>query len=122
MKVSELMQHWQSTSTGTVTRDAYTIKLPVDAAARVAALAELYPGHNVEQLITDLLSAALEELETSLPYVRGEQVVGTDEQGDPPADPHAVVLMPAIMPSLQAGSLKARARSRRWTRRALGAS
>ena len=83
MKVSELMQHWQSTSTGTVTRDAYTIKLPVDAAARVAALAELYPGHNVEQPITDLHSAALEELETSLPYVRGEQVVGTDEQGDP---------------------------------------
>lgn len=83
MKVNELMNHWESTSTGTVTRDAYTIKLPVDAAARISALNELYPGHNIDQLITDLLSAALEELETSLPYVRGERVIGVDEMGDP---------------------------------------
>lgn len=83
MKVSELARYWAKTATATVTQESYTIRLPVDTAAKIEALAELYPGHPVDQLITDLLGAALEELETGLPYVRGDKVSGFDEMGDP---------------------------------------
>jgi hypothetical protein len=34
-------------------------------------------------LLGELVAAALEELETSLPYVKGSKVVAVDEQGDP---------------------------------------
>jgi hypothetical protein len=37
----------------------------------------------VSEIITDLLSAALNELESSLPYQRGDHVVALDEEGDP---------------------------------------
>ncbi|MGG4616702.1 hypothetical protein ACLPG7_29965, partial [Pseudomonas aeruginosa] len=35
------------------------------------------------ELLGELVGAALEELEASFPYVKGSQVVATDEQGDP---------------------------------------
>ena len=43
----------------------------------------MYPKHHSEELLGELIGAALEELEASLPYVRGSKVVALDEQGDP---------------------------------------
>jgi len=40
-------------------------------------------NHTEAQLITELLSAALDELEASLPYVKGAEVIAEDDQGDP---------------------------------------
>ena len=57
--------------------------VPVDDAARVEALAELFPGNSTDALITDLLSKALDELEASMPYVPGDNVIREDEFGDP---------------------------------------
>ena len=59
------------------------MRLPLDDAARIHALAEMYPGHAREEIITDLLSVALQELQAAMPYVRGDKVIATDEQGDP---------------------------------------
>ncbi|MGD3206109.1 pilin assembly protein, partial [Xanthomonas citri pv. citri] len=62
----------------------YHIHLDVESAARLAALTtEMYPKHHSEELLGELIGAALEELEASLPYVRGSKVVALDEQGDP---------------------------------------
>lgn len=83
MNVNALMRHWESNSTGRLTRHSYPIKLPVEAAAKIEALTELFPGNSTERIITDLLTAALDEFETSLPYVRGRKVVRLDEMGDP---------------------------------------
>lgn len=44
---------------------------------------ELYPQRTPEALLGELLAAAFEELEASFPYVQGEDVVATDELGDP---------------------------------------
>jgi hypothetical protein len=55
----------------------------VDDAARLHALAEMFPGRTREQIITDLLSAALQEVAAVMPYVQGTKVISTDEQGDP---------------------------------------
>ena len=59
------------------------MRLPIEDAAKVAALAEMYPKRTKTEIISELLSAALEELETSLPYIAGKRVIETDEMGDP---------------------------------------
>lgn len=83
MKVSELLNHWEKHASGQVTEHSYSVRLPVEDAARLEALSEMYPKKSVESLITDLLSAGLGELESGMPYVTGNQVVAEDEEGDP---------------------------------------
>lgn len=83
MKVRELLSLWEQSASDGLTEENYTVRLPMEDAAKLKALAELYPRRNIEELITDLLSASLEELESAMPYVRGKKVVATDEFGDP---------------------------------------
>jgi len=79
----ELLESWRETAAQPRTATEYAVRLPVDDASRLAALAEMFPGRSVEQLITDLLGAALQEIATSMPYVAGKKVISSDEQGDP---------------------------------------
>jgi len=81
--MKELLERWQSGSAGRITTHTYPVHLELDDAARIHALAELFPGRTREQIITDLLSAALDELAIAMPYVAGTKVIRTDEQGDP---------------------------------------
>ncbi|WP_213876965.1 pilin assembly protein [Pseudomonas sp. dw_358] len=83
MKIRELTRHWEQTATGRLSKTAYSIHLDVEAAARLAALSEMYPKHHPEELLGELIGAALEELEASFPYVQGTKVISTDEEGDP---------------------------------------
>ena len=75
MKIRELVRHWQENAQGRLTRTPYQIHLDLESAARLAALQEMYPKHHVEELLGELIGAALEELEASLPYVKGSKVV-----------------------------------------------
>jgi hypothetical protein len=83
MKIRELAQHWEENAKGRLTQTGYTIHLDVEAAARLAAITEMYPKRQPEELLGELIGAALEELEKSFPYVKGSTVVATDEEGDP---------------------------------------
>jgi len=83
MKIRELAQHWEETAKGRLTKTGYSIHLDVEAAARLAALSEMYPKRHPEELLGELIGAALEELEASFPYIKGQQVIATDEEGDP---------------------------------------
>lgn len=83
VKFKQLLESWQQGATGERTAAAYSVRLPIDDAARLHALAEMYPGRTREQLITDLLSAALQEVAAAMPYVPGKKVISTDDQGDP---------------------------------------
>ncbi len=83
MKIRELVRQWENDATGRLTRSPYEVHLDLEAAARLAALAEMYPKRQPEELLGELIGAALEELEAGLPYVKGTHVVATDEQGDP---------------------------------------
>jgi hypothetical protein len=78
-----LLDTWQQTAAAPRAATEYSVRLPLDDAARLNALAELFPGRTREHLITDLLSAALQEIGACMPYVPGRKVVSTDEQGDP---------------------------------------
>jgi len=83
MKIRDLAEQWEQNAKGRLTETAYAIHLDVEAAARLAAIAEMYPKRTPEELLGELIGAALEELEASFPYVRGQQVVATDEEGNP---------------------------------------
>src|ERR1700730_6385359 len=79
----ELLDSWRERAAAPRTAKTYAVRLPVDDAARLAALAEMFPGRAPEQLITELLGAALKEPAAAMPYIAGKRVISTDEQGDP---------------------------------------
>ena len=83
MSFKDLLENWRATAAQPRTATEYAVRLPLDDAARLAALAEMFPGRTPEQLITDLLGTALQEIETSMPYIAGKKVISSDEQGDP---------------------------------------
>jgi len=78
-----LLDLWQQKSPPVPTATELAVRLSIDDAARLQALADLYPGHSRETIVQDLLSVALREIEAAMPYVRGTRVISTDEQGDP---------------------------------------
>ncbi|RMF16736.1 MAG: type 1 pili tip component [Gammaproteobacteria bacterium] len=83
MKISALAKEWEASAASRLSAREYTLRLPIEDAARVEALAEMYPRRSVENILSELLTAALDELESSFPYVQGEKVVAVDELGDP---------------------------------------
>ena len=83
MSFKKLLENWRETAAAPRTITDYAVRLPVDDAAQLQALVEMFPGRTAEQLITDLLGVALQEVATAMPYVAGQKVISTDEQGDP---------------------------------------
>ncbi|SDH74232.1 hypothetical protein SAMN05216588_10724 [Pseudomonas flavescens] len=83
MKIRELVQQWEQHAVGRLVSTPYQVNLDVESAARLAALSHMYPKRRPEELLAELLGAALEDLEASLPYVQGTQVVASDEEGNP---------------------------------------
>jgi hypothetical protein len=81
--VKDLLNEWESAPRAHLTARAYTVRLPVRDAARLEALAEMYPGIGICGIISDLISASLDELESTMPYVQGNRVIEEDEFGDP---------------------------------------
>ncbi|TDV62475.1 pilin assembly protein [Pseudomonas sp. LP_7_YM] len=83
MKIRELAKHWEDCAKGRLTNTGYAVHLDVEAAARLAAIADMYPKRSAQELLGELIGAALEELEASFPYIQGQHVVATDEEGNP---------------------------------------
>jgi hypothetical protein len=83
VKFKPLLEHWKKAAAPVKTAQAYAVHLPLDDAARLHALTELFPGQTVEQIITDLLHAGLDEVAAAIPYERGQKVISRDDHGDP---------------------------------------
>lgn len=81
MKIKDLVNYWDKHARGRLTRDAYFADLSDQHHKRLEKLAALYPMKSSQDLMRDLISAALDELETSFPYVQGSKVVAFDEDG-----------------------------------------
>ena len=77
MKTSHLHDLWASPDNSRLVSKQFSFRFPVHIAAKIAALAEVYPQKNRTQMVADLLTAALDELEKNLPAQCCE------------ADPHA---------------------------------
>lgn len=83
MNITDLMTAWESSPSGHLSASEYRIRLPLSDAAKIAALVDMYPSRNETQIISELLTAALNELERALPYVQGDKEIARDDQDDP---------------------------------------
>ncbi|MGO9444164.1 MAG: type 1 pili tip component [Thiobacillaceae bacterium] len=83
MRISDLLNRWQQHEASYSGSLAQSLHLPLRDMARVQALQVMYPSRTEEEILADLLHAALDELETAMPYVPGGQVIAEDDQGDP---------------------------------------
>lgn len=83
MSFKALLHRWDETPEIPLTAEEYTLRLRLEDAARVEALAEMFPGIGREQILMDLLGSALDELAESMPYVAGDRIISEDEFGDP---------------------------------------
>ncbi len=83
VKFKSLLDRWKKDSAPLLTAEEYAVRLPLDDASRLHALAELFPGYPQERIVTDLLHAALDEVAASMPYEPGPKVISRDDQGDP---------------------------------------
>jgi len=82
MRIRELVGAWvQHPSHGDGGREV-RVCLPLQRAAQVAALAEMFADGDEQAVLAQLVGAAIDEIETAFPYVQGEKVA-EDEQGDP---------------------------------------
>lgn len=63
MTIADLPNQWESgTSSNREREHEYELTVTLEDAARLRALADLYPDYSEEQLLNDLLSAALKDL------------------------------------------------------------
>jgi hypothetical protein len=83
VKFKPLLDRWKKDAAPPRTAKEYAIRLELDDAARLHALAELFPGQPIEVIVTDLLHAAIDEIAAAMPYERGPKVISRDDQGDP---------------------------------------
>jgi hypothetical protein len=83
VKFKSLLDRWKKLPAPAKTAQEYSIRLSLDDAARLHALAELFPGQSIEEILTDLLSAGLDEIAAAMPYERGPKVISRDDHGDP---------------------------------------
>jgi hypothetical protein len=83
VKFKPLLDRWKKLPAPAKTAQQYSIRLNLDDAARLHALAELFPGQPLEEILSDLLSAGLDEIAAAMPYERGPKVISRDDQGDP---------------------------------------
>lgn len=82
-KIKDVVLTWHVNSNES--KEIKTMPIPVSLhdQARIHALTDLYPNLSEQLIITDLLTAALDEVEACLPYVQGQKVIATDDHGDP---------------------------------------
>lgn len=83
MRIEQLARNWETNATGEEALFEYQVALPLEDAAKLEALTELFPRRNRDQLIAELLSAAMDDLVSCLPYAEGERIATRDEMGDP---------------------------------------
>jgi hypothetical protein len=83
VKFKPLLERWKKEAVPVRTAQQYAVRLELDDAARLHALAELFPGQPIEAIITDLLHAGLDEIGAAMPYERGPKIISRDDQGDP---------------------------------------
>ena len=83
VKFKSLLDRWKKTAAPQKTVREYPIRLALDDAARLHALADLFPGQPLESILADLLRTSLDEIAAAMPYERGPKVISSDDHGDP---------------------------------------
>ena len=83
MDIKTLLEQWEKTTPSSATVSVGEVHLTLQDAARIAALAQMYPHKTQAQIISELLNSALQASEAAFPYRAGSRVIAEDEFGDP---------------------------------------
>ena len=82
-RMKKLINLWQGTSRNNSIFKELPVSLSGYDYARIRALTELFPSRTEQQIVSEIISTALDEIEEAFPYVRGNEVIAEDEFGDP---------------------------------------
>lgn len=82
-RVKQLLEEWSRQRQDQTLTKVIEVELSDEDYARLRALTELYSERNERQIISELISAMLDEIEEALPYLPGKTIVAEDEFGDP---------------------------------------
>jgi hypothetical protein len=74
MKTQHLHEMWSGPDNTRLTSKQFSFRFPIHIAAKIEALSEMYPQKNRTQIVADLLTSALDDLERSLPGALGDKV------------------------------------------------
>ena len=78
MSAKDLVKLWELKDNSKLTAKQMSIRLPTHVAARISALCDVFPNKTKTQLIGDLLSSALDEVENGMEYAHSSEPCGTD--------------------------------------------
>ena len=83
MNASDLVTVWSAADNSRLTAKQFSFRLPVHVAAKLAALEAMYATKSRTQLVGDLMSAAIADVEKAFPSVLGRSIgrnQDTDEE------------------------------------------
>lgn len=72
MDPQDLVLRWHEEPKYPLTPKQISIRLPIDVAAKVAALCEIYPARTKTEIIADLVAASVDQLVRALPSEKGD--------------------------------------------------
>lgn len=78
----KLTRKWQQTGVGELTDTPFQIRLDDASKAKLESICERFPRLSKDEIVRDLLAAALKEVEAGLPYKPGNKVIAWDDCGD----------------------------------------
>ncbi|WP_175626509.1 MULTISPECIES: hypothetical protein [Oxalobacteraceae] len=82
MKASDLVNLWSAPDNSRLTAKQLSFRLPVEIAAKLSALCELYPNKNRTEIVGDLLRSAIADVEKALPSYAGAYVDKHPDTGE----------------------------------------
>ena len=90
MDPKDLVKVWDAPDHSQLTPKQISIRLPILAAAKIAALCEMYPSKSKSQIIGDLIATALDQVVDTLPSKKGKYLGPDfdDLYGDPDLEPY----------------------------------
>lgn len=74
MEPRDLVKVWDAPDNSKLTPKQLSIRLPLLVSARISALCDIYPRKTKTEIIGDLLSTALDQLEAALPSACGRVI------------------------------------------------
>ena len=109
MRLRNLVNYWDQHARGRLASDRMKVRISDEDQKALDELARQYPLKSREDLLRDLVCAALTELEACFPYREGTRVVARDEDGfeiyeDAGLTPRFLDLSKKYMKELKSGS------------------
>ena len=82
MNPGTLIAFWSAPDNSRLTSKQYTFRLPTHVAAKLHALGEMYPAKTRTQIVADLLTSALNDIDKGMPAFDGNVLTTLPETGE----------------------------------------